>query len=506
MADREPTADDIRGFMEDDERRDWDSGTGTPEEREQRWQTLIELWKAIPDPTDDQLQPPYMRHEDWQVCQTDFRARENILNFYRRQWKRQRKAQGRTELEKRKRATNQPPERYEPPFETLHPFEQNHVLSKREQLKKRLKDLEIEPDRKGLIGIAEDFKKQDEKTQETLRKLVWGDTPKSAEQSTTKPGEFRDIQPSQVSPDNKPPGEFDDIRPIGTLDAPINKAIQNEPHFTVLEDSGPASRLSELLNKIPVWKEFSPWLKWGSGFFALAATMTQLGEYGWAMLALVLCGLCCLTQIAVWTASASIYKNGIWKGALFILSMAVIVTAGVTLLKIKGDKPWSNLQAHQSPVLTPTPSPTPSPLVSLLPFQGSVIQTTPSPTSTPASQLVKPNPSAFPIVVPSGFTAKPESAQLVIEGGKRQNVLAMLQAQEKYKGPGAVLQFEVLVINSEGLFAGGENVNDKTGLPITESRYWQQVDISDLYFYMQKTGRVAITFVWLKPTTPLGSV
>jgi hypothetical protein len=312
-------------------------------------------------------------------------------------------------------------------------------------------------------------------------------------------GEFRDVQPSQSSPEKKPPGEFDDIKPIGTFDAPINNAIQNEPHFTVLEDSGPGSRLSELLNKIPVWKEFSPWLKWGSGFFALAATMTQLGEYGWAMLALVLCGLCCLTQIAVWTASASIYKNGIWKAALFILSMALIVTAGLTLLRIKGDKPWSNLQGHQSPVLTPTPSP----LVSSLPFQRPVIQTTPSPTSTPTLQLVKPNPSASLIVVPSGFTAKPESAQLVIEGGTRQNVLALLRAQEKYKGPGAVLQFEVLVINSEGLFAGGESVNDKTGLPITESRYWQQVDISDLYFYMQKTGRVAITFVWLKPLKPI---
>src|SRR3989442_15885170 len=108
MADREPTADDIRAFMEDDERRDWDSGKGSSEERERQWQTLIELWKAIPDPTDDQLQPPYMRPDDWQVCHTDIRARENILNFYKRQWKKQRKAKAREKLATRQ-SESEPP-------------------------------------------------------------------------------------------------------------------------------------------------------------------------------------------------------------------------------------------------------------------------------------------------------------------------------------------------------------------------------------------------------------
>lgn len=106
MPDREPTTEDILAFMDGEERRRWDAGEGMPEERTQKWESFKTLWRSIPDPTEEQLKPPYMRYEDWQICQEGPAAnKEGILNFYRRRWKLDRKAAARQKL----KATAEPP-------------------------------------------------------------------------------------------------------------------------------------------------------------------------------------------------------------------------------------------------------------------------------------------------------------------------------------------------------------------------------------------------------------
>lgn len=71
--------------------------------------------------------------------------------------------------------------------------------------------------------------------------------------------------------------------------------------------------------------------------------MTQVNEYGWAMAGLVLCGVCCLGQLYVWTASPNRFRNTAAKSVLAFLSVTMIVISGLTVIKIKGEKPWSNL-------------------------------------------------------------------------------------------------------------------------------------------------------------------
>jgi uncharacterized membrane protein YphA (DoxX/SURF4 family) len=87
----DPSHEDIKDFMDDAERAFWDNQRGTPEERAELWKYLEELWRSIPDPTEGQLQPPYVRYEDWQGIR-EHGDRGGVLTFYRRQWKKQRKA------------------------------------------------------------------------------------------------------------------------------------------------------------------------------------------------------------------------------------------------------------------------------------------------------------------------------------------------------------------------------------------------------------------------------
>ncbi len=146
MSDREPTHDDVLAFMDDDERADWDSGKGTPEERNRILEDLKALWRSIPDPTDEELQPPYMPYDTWQTYQSGGN-REGIRGFYVRQWKKQRKKDARWELERPKatpKSADAVPKQqpYEPPSSNLHWMQRNQNRSEQEQLKKRLKDLE----------------------------------------------------------------------------------------------------------------------------------------------------------------------------------------------------------------------------------------------------------------------------------------------------------------------------------------------------------------------------
>lgn len=109
------------------------------------------------------------------------------------------------------------------------------------------------------------------------------------------------------------------------------------------------------IHRIPVWKEFGHWLKWASGCFAFALGMTQVNEYAWALAGLVGCGVCCLVQIYVWTASPNRFKNGIIKLFLTLISLMMILVSGLTVLKIKGDKPWSNLISVNRQATLPKP-------------------------------------------------------------------------------------------------------------------------------------------------------
>ena len=126
MADPEATHDDILAFMDDDERMDWDSGKGTPEERNQRLEDLKALWRSIPDPTDEELQPPYMPHDTWQTYQSGGN-REGIRNFYVRKWKQDRKAAAREKQAEQSKAAKQSeidvptPDKWQPNLETTPP-------------------------------------------------------------------------------------------------------------------------------------------------------------------------------------------------------------------------------------------------------------------------------------------------------------------------------------------------------------------------------------------------
>ena len=86
-----PTLRDVTAFMDEAERRYWDSTEGTQEERTQFWEDLEALWLSIPDPTEEQLKPPYMHVDDWRDYKRG-QNREGIYNFYLRQWKWQHKA------------------------------------------------------------------------------------------------------------------------------------------------------------------------------------------------------------------------------------------------------------------------------------------------------------------------------------------------------------------------------------------------------------------------------
>ena len=85
----DPSHEDIKHFMDDDQRVYWDGQQGTPEERGELWQYLKDLWRSIPDPTSAQLQE-VMGPVDWGHVQRG-ENRESILNFYRQKWKKDRK-------------------------------------------------------------------------------------------------------------------------------------------------------------------------------------------------------------------------------------------------------------------------------------------------------------------------------------------------------------------------------------------------------------------------------
>ena len=85
---------DILGFMEDDERHHYQSPDRTEEERNQIRAARQVLWLFIPDPSNAELRQA-MGERNWQECEHN---REAALAFYRRQWKRGRKAKAKERL------------------------------------------------------------------------------------------------------------------------------------------------------------------------------------------------------------------------------------------------------------------------------------------------------------------------------------------------------------------------------------------------------------------------
>jgi hypothetical protein len=149
---------------------------------------------------------------------------------------------------------------------------------------------------------------------------------------------------------------------------PIEREFPGPPNHTqsvpLAKEPDPKSK--SWIHRIPVWKEFGAWLKWASACFAFALTMTQINEYGWALVGLLACGGCCLAQLYVWTASPNRFKNGVAKCFLAFLSLGIILIGMMTVIRIKGERQWSNLLQNKpqaSPM--PTPSQNPSPALSI---------------------------------------------------------------------------------------------------------------------------------------------
>jgi hypothetical protein len=84
----DPSHADIKDFMDDAERAYWDTQKGTPEERTEVWKSLKDLWRSIPDPTEAQLRQ--LNEYDWGHIERG-ENRDQLLTFYRRKWKKDRK-------------------------------------------------------------------------------------------------------------------------------------------------------------------------------------------------------------------------------------------------------------------------------------------------------------------------------------------------------------------------------------------------------------------------------
>ncbi|MDQ1638725.1 MAG: hypothetical protein QOF62_2064 [Pyrinomonadaceae bacterium] len=89
----DPSHDDINDFMDEDQRAYWDTQQGTAEERVKFWEQLEDCWRSIPDPNEAELKQ-VMGDTNWDHYQRG-ENREGILNFYRRKWKKDRKAAAR---------------------------------------------------------------------------------------------------------------------------------------------------------------------------------------------------------------------------------------------------------------------------------------------------------------------------------------------------------------------------------------------------------------------------
>lgn len=338
--------------MDEDERRDWDSGTGTPEERNQMWESLKSLWRSIPDPTDDQLQPPYMRPDDWQVCQTDMRARENIFNFYRRQWKKQRKAKAREEQAKQKSEA-------EPPSAKSKGVNLEDLIRSSETRT----EAEKEADRKRSVEAAKNIADAFQKHDEDMRK-------KAAEwaEQLANPSKWSLSDLWQKAEDGF--NEWASKSPID-LEKEILGDQPKGPTFTRIGESSFSE--PSVLEKL--WKLTESNFFWGGGVgMALAAYAFEISAPRFSI---------CLLVLAWLVFTISIFRHGffegkaarrIYEGVISLIIGALLAgiwillkpvttqpTTGINLSSPTSIATPSIAQMLPLPTRTPTQSPAPSP-------------------------------------------------------------------------------------------------------------------------------------------------
>jgi hypothetical protein len=427
-----PSHEDILAFMDDDERQYWDSPLGGPKgtltERGQFWKNLEELWLSIPDPTLNDLKPPYMHVNDWSAYES---GSKDVIPFHTRRWKKQRKAEATARrvqervadlsislddtLQKPKElsleldddaggamreAVGKPgsemdvptPDKWLPETSSVMPPEaERNPPSYKDTRVPGQQAAPTEQERMDaelLAFMSKQVRASYEKADVDQRAVIWEANKRAFEAAQKRKQQkfLRDrermekvldmLQRVKEDPDKAhllPPANasipelhewFDEMSkpvdrpsfPAFPHQLPDQVEPQNIPSASKIEASKlDTSEKVSWIHRIPVWKEFGHWLKWASGCFAFALGMTQVNEYAWALAGLIGCGICCIAQIYVWTASPSRFKNRITKLLLALISLTMIMISGLTVLKIRGDKPLSNLISVNKQAALPKP-------------------------------------------------------------------------------------------------------------------------------------------------------
>ena len=211
-------------------------------------------------------------------------------------------------------------------------------------------------------------------------------------------GVFRDIQPSQLSPDAKPPGEFEDIRPFNESDTeegigmaqptaappgseppegtpPASMPGSPKPKFTISAEEIDWSPLrpaydvfkpiSDQNPKIPPFQQVRNWLKRYAGwaFIGAATVMVGLGEYAVAEALLLFALVAFAIQIHEWSSHVKRrWVIRLVKGFWLIGVALMLIFFGAVFYKMMGSKPWSNLSPSNESRLVTQPAPTSSPV------------------------------------------------------------------------------------------------------------------------------------------------
>lgn len=105
------------------------------------------------------------------------------------------------------------------------------------------------------------------------------------------------------------------------------------------DKSDKSSKQPSWIHRIPVWKEFGPWLKWASALATGATIAVGFGEYALGLILLTLCLACCIAQIWVWQTD----RHRALKALLMIFAVALVSYGVIVTIDQRGDKPWGVL-------------------------------------------------------------------------------------------------------------------------------------------------------------------
>ncbi len=378
----DPSHDDIKAFMNEEERRYWDSNKGTPEERVEFWEFLEALWRSIPDPTEEQLQQVMPDH-DWQHCQRG-ENREGILNFYRRKWKADRKAaavaRGAEEETAKARTENIPlsledntvtPQEIQLPLaDALDPVrdtspsqDQNSTSSTRKALESFWRPIDA------INQAARGNSRSPHLTEEDLARIdSFGTDEGSLIQGSAAPHgsepmseeerqeflekldeERRTGNDRQPVPDNHPNSGIQALRDeVDRAGKVMGEATELLRHKTSkrLPPYEPSESKGDDDPQPSFWGRAKSWLKRNPGwvFVGGSLAMAGIGEYLVAELVLVFSFVAFAIQIHEW--SSHIKKRWVAvlvKGFWLIGVALMLIFFGAVFYKLKGAKTWSNL-------------------------------------------------------------------------------------------------------------------------------------------------------------------